>query len=219
MIDAIIAGLEAPRRVALVATISAAAVAVSGLYLQRARAALHPPMIHLKLAARRDAVALVLRSWGVPGRKRATKILLVDFIFGVSLATLLAMISWAGAVHFIHTDRWWLQELGRGRLLGLLFTTLMAGFDVLENIGALLMIRGVHRFIPRVTAFCSGLKFVTGSLAFLYPTLMLMCFEVEMLTHAWIWLKPLVVPMTTWLGSTLMALGPAALRLLRQFLR
>lgn len=182
-----------------------------GTVLKRLTADLHPKILRLELAARAEEVDLVMRSWGAAGRKRAALVLSIDYLFAICAGVFLGFVAWGGSTHIFFEGGWW-SDLRSGRMLCLLLAMLMTSFDVLENSGALLMIAGVRRYIPRATAIFTGGKVVSGVLAMLYPLVVLMRVELDVVGHGWDRAWPLFDASQRWASAAMVTLydGTAA---------
>jgi hypothetical protein len=168
-------------RFALITYVITTAVALaSGAKMKRLAAPLHPRILDLELAGTEKSASLLLDDWKAEGRKLATKIVWLDYVFlfaygvaGPSLCYLLQLLSQYFG---------WLEVARLAPFAGWLFVA-TAAFDALENLGVLTMIHSINRSRywrwPRLTAICSIAKFTSVLLA--------VQFLIVLIVRGWIW--------------------------------
>jgi hypothetical protein len=155
-----------------------------GTPMKRLAAELHPRMIRLEIAGKKDDVNLVLKSWGQDGRRTAVFVLLLDYGFAVALGIAVATLALISGGYLQKNEKSWpWAVLWHFRRVSAFLAIMMMILDVLENTGALLLIAGVRRLVPRLTSVCTGLKYATGTLAILYPIVIVMGYELSALMY------------------------------------
>lgn len=170
---------------------------IVGRWMMALAAGLHPRIVDLELAARREDVRLLLRTWTEEEHSRAAQILVLDFLllmgYGAGGAAMASLLD-----EYAAKQGWWLAGMS-----GAVAIAFVAGAlcDAAENVLALLMMarQDPGRLLPAMTAFFSLSKFALVALALIYPVALFVRLEVAAVTPVVRWL--VTAALKLWAGA------------------